>query len=280
MDKVYYYNRNGRLKITFNQDPYYMKGGSGEFKNHLWKYEEPYGRFKNFHREKNPWPFSVVIRSNNLADYDKLCDIFDEDVIAGKPGYFLINGWKLECFVTEATHNFFSGRDSIIDFKAVAEDPTWIRTNTRSYYGVPKGESEDVDYGRDYTLEGEEPARGYDYGYSLQSNHSADIDMHGTGNGYEVLVYGPASNPVIYLDNKPVKVNVTLTETQRLRLVSNGPIKTIKILSSSGVETDAFVYRNKESTPFLTLGSHTELTYGQIRFDFTTIERRSEPSWI
>ena len=73
---------------------------------------------------------------------------------------------------------------------------------------------------------------------------------------------------------------MTIDETERLQIISNGSVKTIKVLSATGQETDAFVYRDKENSPFLTLGTHTDLTFGQIRFDFTTIERRSEPAWI
>ena len=121
--------------------------------------------------------------------------------------------------------------------------------------------------------------RGYNYGYSQPESHYASIDLAGINNGFEAIIYGPQVNPVIYLNNQPVQVNVTLTATQRLRIVSNGSVKTIEILEPNGSATDAFVYRDKENTPFLTLGQHTELTFGQVRFDFTTIERRSQPTW-
>lgn len=94
------------------------------------------------------------------------------------------------------------------------------------------------------------------------------------------MIYGPQVNPVIYLNNQPIQVNVELSATERLQIISNGNVKTIKILSPNGAATDAFVYRDKENSPFLMLGQHTDLTFGQIRFDFTTIERRSEPTWI
>ena len=123
------------------------------------------------------------------------------------------------------------------------------------------------------------PTRGYNYGYSQPESHYASIDLAGTNNGFEAIIYGPQVNPVIYLNNQPVQVNVELTATQRLRIVSNGSVKTIEILEANGTSTDAFVYRDKENTPFLTLGQHTDLTFGQVRFDFTTIERRSQPTW-
>lgn len=279
MDKVYYYNRNNVLKITIGEDPYFMQLGSGEFKNNTWDYEEEFGRFRYFYRNKKTYPFSIVIKSNNDADFDALCDVFSEDVLAGEPGFFMINGWKLECFVTKAEHHFYGRRDNVIAFEAAAINSTWIRATTHSYNGVPGSGGAEIDLGRDYTYADDILGRGYNYGYSAAESHYGSIDLPGTDNGYEITIYGPQVNPVIYLNNQPVKVNITISSTERLRIVSNGSKRTIKVLTPSNAETDAFVYRDKEHSPFMKLGTHTDLTYGQIRFDLTTIERRSEPSW-
>lgn len=280
MEKVYYYNRNGILQLTVGEDPYYMLLGSGEFKDQTWKYGDQYGLLRSFRRDKSAYPFAIVIKSDNMVDYDVLCDIFSADIIANEPGYFLINGWRLDCYVIKSEHSFYGTKDRVIEFEAVSPTSTWIRENTRSYNGAPGGGSLGEDLGRDYTYEDGLLGRGYNYGYSMPESHYASIDLPGTGNGYEVMIYGPQVNPVIYLNNQPVQVNVTLTATQRLHIVSNGSVKTIEILEPNGASTDAFVYRDKVNTPFLTLGQHTDLTFGQARFDFTTIERRSEPTWI
>ena len=73
------------------------------------------------------------------------------------------------------------------------------------------------------------------------------------------MIYGPATNPTIYINNEPVTVNVTIGANERLRIVSNGPTKTIDILQLDGSSTSAFVYRDKEHSPFLTLGEENEL---------------------
>lgn len=280
MEKVYYYNRNGILQLTFNEAPYYMKLGTGGFKNQTWAYDDQFGLLKSFRRNQFTYPFSVVITSKDLADYDALCDIFTDDILANEPGYLLINGWRLDCYVVKSEHEYYGKLDHVIAFEAISLTSTWTRSNTKSYNGAPGGGSQGEDLGRDYTFEDDLMGRGYNYGYSQPESHYASIDLPGTGNGYEVMIYGPQVNPVIYLNNEPVQVNIEITATERLQIVSNGSVKTIKILSPSGVETDAFVYRDKEHSPFLTLGQHTDLTFGQIHFDFTTIERRSAPTWI
>lgn len=280
MDKVYYYNRKGQLKLTINEAPYFMQMDTGEFKNNSWDYDQQYGKYRNFRRNKTVYPFSVIIKSNDDKDYDALCDIFSEDALAGEPGYFLINGWKLECIIVKAEHQFIGRRDVVINFEALAVDSTWTRSETKSYNGIAGGgDGSDVDYGRDYSYVDGVLGRGYNYGYSVTDNHYAVMELTGPDNGFELLVYGPQVNPVIYLNGYPIQVNINLLAGETLKVVSNGRIKTIKKYSSTGIETDAFIYRSKEYTPFISLDQRTELTFGKIKFDFTTIERRSEPSW-
>ena len=280
MDKVYYYNRNGQLKLTINESPYYMRQGTGEFKNNEWSFDKQFGKYRNFRRNKEKYPFTIIIKSSNEEDIDALCDIFSEDVIAGSPGYFLINGWKLVCYVTKAEHPFYSPKDNVINFEATSIDATWTRSTTKSYDGLTGGGGgQDIDLGRDYSNSGGVLGRGYNYGYSVTENHYDVIQLSGVDNGYEALIYGPQVNPVIYLNGYPIKINTSIAAGETLKVVSNGQTKTIKAYSSTGVETDAFVYRDKQYTPFISLGHRTELTFGQIKFDFTVIERRSEPSW-
>ena len=280
MEKVYYYNHKGALKATFNEPPYYMRLDTGEFKNHSWGFDEQFGKYTNFRRAKNSYPFSVIITSDSLEDYDALCDIFDEDVIAGQKGYFIINGWRLDCKVITAAHQFYGELDHVIDFEAVTEAPVWTRRVTHSYNGTGSGGAGGEDLGRNYSYRDDILGRGYNYGYDEADSQYAVLPMSGSDTGFEMIVYGPAINPVVYLNNKPIKVNVSIDESERLRIVSNGAEKTIDILGPGNTSESTFVYRDKEHSPFLALEKNNELTYGAIRFDFTTIERRSEPTWI
>lgn len=274
---IKYYDHNNVLKLTLNQYPYYTE--LGDLKDWSWAYNQQFGKINTFRRAKQTYELLIGIAGNSKAQHDALTDIFSADIIAESPGRLVINDWSLPCYIVEAEHAFAADLDRQNKYVVLSTTSTWVRTATKSYNGIPGGGGAELDFGRDYSYEEGILGRGYDYGYSAAESHYGSIDLPGTGNGYEILIYGPQVNPVIYLDNQPVQVNITLTATERLQIISNGSVKTIKVLSPSGVETDAFVYRDKEHSPFLTLGQHTDLTYGLIRFDFTTIERRSEPTW-
>lgn len=317
IDKVYYYNRNGTLRLTLNEHPYWCDGG--EFKDWEWSYDESFSRFRNFRRTKQEYPLTISIVDQDKASRDVLCDIFDEDVQAGEPGYLMINGWKLSCYIVEAERSFWAqALDYQIDFKIVSETSTWTREKTTSYSGIVEDESE-VDLGRDYSMEegDTESGRGYEtsegsgthelmdsfgellidsdgevlisasgtsaqdagYGYSIITTYSDNIKLHVDGNGYRVTFYGAAIDPVIYLNGNPVRVLTSINANERLVVTSNGREKTIYKIDAQGNKTDFFLYRDKEHTPFFSIGKNTALSYGEIKFDFTTIENRSEPSW-
>lgn len=316
IDKVYYYNRNGVLKLTLNEAPYYA--GEAEFKDWQWGYDEQYGVLKNFRRAKDSFPFEVTITSKSKDDRDYLCNIFSEDVLAGQPGCLVINDWKLSCYITEAEHDFFGTLlDWQIKFNAVTETSTWIRETTTTYGGIDASEAQDL--GRDYSQEEDDdgPARGYadaandevnelinsfgesivdssgdilidskggtsganGYGYSIVSNYSQNISLPTDGNGFRVTFYGAVTDPVIYLNGQPVRVYTSINDGERLEVTSNGREKTIYKISAQGAKTSMFIYRDKDHSPFFSIGKQTELTYGDVKFDFTTIEQRSEPSW-
>lgn len=316
IDKVYYYNRNGVLKLTLNDDPYWLDGG--EFKDWEWKYDESFRRLKNFRRNKTEYPLTITIVDKNKTSRDVLCDVFDEDVLAGAPGYLMINGWKLSCYIVEAERSIWAqALDWQVEFKVVTETSTWVRETTSSYGGIDA--SEITDLGRDYSYEeGDNGAgRGYldalgsasaelmnsfgklivdsdgyvlidskggtsganGYGYSIVSNYSQSISLPTNGNGFRVVFYGAITNPEIYLDGRAVRVLTTINAGERLEVTSNGREKTIYKISAQGERTNMFMYRDKDCSPFFSIGRDTLLTYGDVKFDFTTIEQRSEPSW-
>lgn len=275
-EKIYYYDHNNVLKLTLNQYPYYTEWS--DLRDWVWSYSEQFGQFNSFYRNKQERSLIIGIAGDYLKHHDDLCDIFAADIIAGKPGQLRVNGWALSCYVVEAGYEYGNALSRKAEFKVVSDDPAWIRTNTRVFSGESP-EVIDQDLGRDYTFEDSILGRGYDWGYSLVETHTIPVILPGSQNGYQVTFYGPAENPTIYIDGHPITANVEINANQRLRITSNGDEKTIKILSQTGQETDAFIYRSKEDSPFITLGSYSEVSFGDIRFDFTTIERRSEPTW-
>lgn len=280
-DKIYYYDHNDNLKLTLNEYPYFSE--PSEFKNWSWGYNNQFGKMNTFYRNKEEWPLIIGIAGDSIEDHDKLCDIFSYDVMNERPGKLMLRDWSLRCYILQAEYGYGTytrEMDRQAQFVVRAIDSTWTREKTQVFHGTgPGGGGSTDDLWRDYVMEGGTPGRGYNYGYNWVITHEGIIELAGYGNGYKIVIHGPAENPVIYLNNQPVRVYVTLAQDDKLEIVSNGNTKTIEIIKPSGYRENAFIYRDKEYTPFLELGPETALTFGGINFDFTSIERRSEPTW-
>lgn len=280
-DKIYYYDRNDVLKLTLNEYPYYSE--PSEFKDWIWGFNNQFGKLNTFYRNKETWPLVIGIANDSLKAHDDLCDIFSADILAEQPGKLVLRDWSLKCYITQAEYAYGTYTrefDRQAEFNVRAIDSTWYREKTRTFNGAAAGGGGDEDLWRDYVNLGSGGVRGYNYGYNMPAQHSGQLDLAGSGNGYKIVIYGPAVDPVIYMNNHPIQIFITIDEGDRLEIVSNGPTKTIEVIKPNGVRYNAFTYRSKEYTPFIELSHHVDLTFGDIKFDITTIERRSEPTWI
>lgn len=277
---VYYYDHYGNLQFTFNDGESGLYVGlDSDLKDWEISYDNPYGRLKDFRRSKSTFTLPIVLPTDDLQVRDDLVDVFTADILADKPGKIVINGWELNCYITKAKHDWVRNYDRLITFEVTPTYPVWQRRSTYIFNGITgQGGGSVEDLGRDYTLPG--PARGYNYGYSLSGGNDGVVRMHGQGNGFEITIYGPATGgELIFLNGYPINVYRAIEAEERLRIVSNGGEKTIKVLYADGTVEDAFNDRDKEQTPFIELGDYVNITFGKVKFDFTAIERRSEPSW-
>lgn len=284
-DKVFYYDHNGELQFTFND---YNSGLYVGLDSDLcdWElsWQDQYGHKGNFYRSKDSFTLPVVLPTDDTHVRDNLVEIFTEDALAGEPGTLMLRGWELPCYITQSKHSWVGHLDRIITFTVTPTYPVWERRTTKHFNGITGGGGGSTeDLGRDYTKDAGAtvPARGYNYGYSVSQGPGGFFDVATEGNGYELLVFGPlAGGFTIYANNKPITVARALQEGEYIRLVSNGGTKTIDVVNGAGeVIANAFNDRDKNDSPFLVLPKYTEITFGQVEFDFTLIERRSEPTW-
>ena len=161
-DKIYYYNRNGILKLTFNANVSFAD--TAGWNDWSWNFENQYGKISNFRRNRGTYSLNVVIASTDKRLHDEMCDIFTEDIVAGEPGKIMIRGWTLSCFVTavEYTHGAGTWMTHGHAYTVQSIDSTWIRETTTTYGGIDTTGASDL--GRDYSVEQDDTVsgRGYD----------------------------------------------------------------------------------------------------------------------
>ena len=277
-DKVYYYDHSGMLRLTLNEWPYYTD--PSDFKDWSWGYDDQFGRLNTFRRNKTNWELTIGIAVDSKEAHDALCDIFTADILAGKPGRLVLRGWSLQCYIVEAQYAYGLLMDRQVRFDVRAVDSTWTRSKSRVLASGAGGEIPEGDgRWRDYIRNRGYKPTDHKYGYNVANEGKAYFALTGGRNGYVLEIIGPVTNPTVYLNNHPITVNVTVNTGQTLRIESNGEIKTIELISQSGLRENVFNLRDKVNSPFVELGDSVVLTYGDINVTFTTIERRSEPTW-
>ena len=270
-----YYDHNGILKLKLNSYPYISQ--IDEWLDWGISYEEKFGKFRNFVSSKKEYKMTVGFLTENPEDREKVDDIFSEDVKVEKNGFIEIDGWRLPCFVVEKKSSVLFDSERQVEYKVVSPTSIWTRSRMRTFNGVIDESSSGTDYGRDYTSDG----RKYSYGYSkIRSVNSSEIRIDSDNSGFILSFYGPVSSPYVYLNGYPVGAEVEIEEGEQLRITSIGNDKSIYIVRSNGEKESAFYYRDKSRTPFITIGKVTEVTYRDVKFDFTTVERRTSPKWI
>nr|DAN62572.1 MAG TPA: hypothetical protein [Caudoviricetes sp.] len=277
-DKIRYYDRHGQLRLTFNEFPYYSE--ISDFKNWTWTFDEQFGQVRNLRRSKKEYALKVGIVSDSQALRDKLTDVFTEDVLAGQPGTLEIRGWKLPCYIIESEYSYDMRVERQAIFKVRATISAWTR-RTFHTLGISSTVQKGEDLWRNYLATGELaiPGRGYNFGYETGISVSENIELATVGAGFIATIYGAVSNPIFYINNKPIHINVGIKVGEQLRITSVSNKKTIEVIQPNGTTKSAFVFRDKENSPFITLDKMNEIAYGELHMDFETVETRSEPSW-
>lgn len=277
-DKIRYYDRYGQLRLTFNEFPYYSE--ISDFKNWVWTFDEQYGQVKNLRRSKKEYILKIGIDSDSKIVRDRLTDIFSEDLLAGQPGAIEIRGWKLPCYIVETEYSYDMRMERMALFKVKATISAWTRRTSHTF-GISSSVQSGEDLWRNYLATGELAisGRGYNYGYETGISVSENIELATVGAGYIATIYGAVIDPVFYINNKPVHVNVSIKAGEQLRITSISNKKAIEVIQPNGLAKSAFIFRDKENSPFITLDKNNEIAYGELHMDFETIETRSEPSW-
>lgn len=277
-DKIYYYDRYGQLRLTLNEFPYYSE--ISDFKNWTWAFDEQYGQIQNLRRSKKEYTLRVGIDSDSKSLRDRLTDIFSEDVLAGMPGALEIRGWRIPCYVIESEYSYDFHMERKVTYKVKATISAWTRRKMHTL-GISSATQQGEDLWRNFLATGPLaiPGRGYNYVYETGITASENIELATVGAGYVATIYGAVNNPTFYINDAPIHVDVSIKAGEQLRITSILNKKTIEVIQPNGLSKSAFVFRDKENSPFIKLNKNNEIAFGELHMDFETVETRSEPSW-
>lgn len=259
-----------------------LNGLSGIFVNYndlhdySWNYTSYNNKISSFDKGVVSKTIPVLICCSSddegLELRNQLMEIAEKDVLAMEHGKIWIGDYYLKCFITESKKSNYLMRKGYMEtsLTVISDYPNWIKETTTSFTNsVTVGQSNGfLDYPYDYA---------YDYlstaAYKILSN-----DGYVESN-FRIIIYGPVSNPIIYINDHAYQVNVTVESGEYLTIDSLS--KTIVLTEIDGTETNVFNYRNRDSYIFepIVVGNNEVAWDNTFIFDIILLEERSEPEW-
>lgn len=229
-------------------------------------------RVYGFQKEPQVYDMQLAIMGGldeRRRHLNQLHEAFDADIFSMTPGRITHGMLHIDCYITY-TETFAEGSRTENTIQIYCPYPMWEAEHKYSFEPGRAHEYEYLDYEYDYS---------YDYGAELLGFGAVKNPGAGPAN-YELVIYGPVTDPVIVLDNRKIGIVGSLGAGEKCVIKSRD--KTVVKYRPNGQEINMFNARLKEESIFdkLAPGTHTLIWTGHFAFDLTVIEERSEPPWI
>ncbi len=288
-----YYEGSDGTKINLMDNGIYAQNPESLTASH-WTYNtisgvNGIGKIKSFYKETQEASLTLDIMAKNADEFNammyKMHKSFERDILRKQPGKIWWNGFYKEVFIVEQSHSDFEELFESIqkELKLISVHPYWIKKNTFQFcnlletYGKldygSAGFYAGFDFGSDTNA-----GAGFDYDQSeyievIQNNCIYDAN-------FELIFYGPASNPSVTIGEHEYELNVELGRGEYATI--NSATKKIFHYTVDGEQTNIFHLRNRDSYIFKKIpeGSTSILRNIDILFDISLFDERGEPEWI
>ena len=272
LEKIRYINHMNE-EIEIGSRPVYAD--SNDLRDFIWSYTARNNRISSFSRgiTKKILPLLIACKQKDdgYAVRNRLFEVFEKDVMANKPGRFIIGDYYLECFVVENKKTDFIPDERMmrVSLGIVTDRPCWISEKTTKIIAGETTAAGDLDYLYDYS---------YDFTNSLGGAVVFNSGIRPAN--FRMVIYGYQFNPSVYIGGHEYTVNTEIFKGEYLTIDSIK--KTIVLTRNDGTAVNCFNLRNKESYVFrqIPVGESIVTAADGLRVDITILDERSEPKWI
>jgi len=203
---------------------------------------------------------------------DRLFDVFEKDVLTKQHGKIQIGDYYLRCYITgsKKSEYLLSRKYMKVTLTVQTDLPEWIKETTTNHSMIEEETGEYLDFP-------------YDFQFDFKnSNLKTSVNNSGfVPCNFIMTIHGEVVSPTIYVGNHKYSVNVTVGANEYLTIDSVR--KTIVLHKSNGDQVNCFNNRSKDSYIFEKIPAGTNnisSTNGNLKFNITLLEERSEPKWI
>lgn len=253
---------------------------SGTFHSYNWKASKSTlnngDKVYGFKKESIVYTMNVSIRGK-IDDKYQMLDEFrnacEHDVVTNTPGRIYFGDYYIDCYITKSITGVSSEnpRWAIDEIEIYCPYPYWIK-DTKKELKPRSGDERSSDY-LDYPYDFP-----YDYTASEVGVENWYID-HYTESNFDMIIYGPCTNPRIVINSHVYQVNDTLAAGEYIIVKSRE--KTVEKHLNNGTTQNIFNKRNKESSLFekIPAGDNVITWSGEYGVDLIAHVERSEPEW-
>lgn len=273
LERLKYMNHLNEV-IDFGKDGIFVN--MNDLHDYSWTVTKKNNRISSLDRTVENRKLPVIICCSNdaegLAARNRLMDVAERDVLAMKHGRIIIGDYYLRCFITKSVKaKYLNSRKTIeVTLTLTTDFPYWVKESMFAFRKLTGGaESAQLDYSMDYP---------YDF-----TNTTGVRDMTNTaltGTEFKMIIYGPCSNPAVYVGGHEYKVSCDVGVNEYLLIDSIA--KTVTLVKNDGTTENKFRYRGTDNYIFerIPSGKTTVSWEGDYGIDITLLEERSEPKWI
>lgn len=242
--------------------------------------EQQYGEIiTSFKKEASDYECQILFKGSVAQRKEKLnlfYSIVEYDIVTLNAGRLYHGNEYMSCFIIASQNEPLEGNTAAQkDVTIHTPYPFWIRETSKSFFPSEitnyNGQSF-LDYPYDY---------GFDYAALAAGRATWNVD-HFAPCKFKLLIYGPAVNPRIIINDNIYEVFVTLASSEYLVIdtFTNGK-NSIEKFNSNGTTENCFNLRNKEESVFTPIvPENINISWlGTFGFDLTLFLERSEPLW-
>lgn len=270
---IFKYVNHLNKEVDLNKGPYRML--LSDLLDYKWSYTKNSNEITGFTRGISTKKVEIDVLGNSLkssrALENDLTDIFEADITAMIPGRIYVDEYYLQCYIySNKKTRWESGVVVNCEYGLVTDRPVWIKKINKEYR---VGTSETASTGLDYP---------YDFPHDFSSARSGNATLvidNVADNDYEMIIYGPCTDPVVYINGYPYQVYDNLSANEHI-IVRSADHTVTKYLSN-GTTKDLYNFRGKIQSIFKKIpsGKLSIIWSGTFGFDLTIFAERSEPKW-
>ncbi|MDR1954281.1 MAG: hypothetical protein LBQ21_07435 [Clostridiales Family XIII bacterium] len=234
------------------------------------------GKVEKFYKDIQEKSLTFYVTSSTKAEFNAHIKTFFEvveiDVIANIPGRIMLDTDEyLHAYVYGTSKQFSrTGLTTLISgISVVLPTPFWTKDVKFSFSPESSSGGGGSDDGLDYPYD-------YPYDYSLGVDIQTITNDSVSGSEFEMIVYGPVTNPEITIGPNTYTVNTVLYVNEYLMV--NSRDKTIVRHKPNGEQVNVFEFRSP-SVFFVPIPPGESVIESNAFFDLVMYQERSEPTW-